>query len=472
MKFTSPRSMRGTILFWVLTPLLLAFSASVAATNFVLQDNLAREIDESLIHEADELSILAEMALDPNTGLPYDSAEKVLNLYVQRSVIDKNESIFVVVNGIVSERNADNALGRLDKDKNFIKRVVTTQSPQLEDYSSEIGEIRYIAVPVSGKFDSGFLVAAISVSAETETLGQTISQLSLFTLLAFVLAAFAAWFVSGRILKPIRDLQAMTRTIRDENLVERLEVSNPKSEIGGIANDFNDMLDRISESFDAQKKFIDDAGHELKTPLTIISGHLDLVKGDSKESDSSLEIVRDEVSRMSRIVKDLQMLTNSSGPKFLTLTEILPTDLIDEVFVKSAALASRNWLIKGTSKGKWSLDHKRIVQALLQLIDNAIKHTTEKDSIEIGFAQSDKEITFFVGDSGPGILDSEKELVKQRFVRGSWTSQDTEGSGLGLAIVDAVAKAHRGKLQIHKSHLGGAEVRITIPNLHEDSNKN
>jgi signal transduction histidine kinase len=104
-----------------------------------------------------------------------------------------------------------------------------------------------------------------------------------------------------------------------------------------------------------------------------------------------------------------------------------------------------------------------MVQALIQLVDNSIKHTVESDSIVIGCRLNKNEIEFFVGDSGPGIPLEARGEVQERFVRGGWTSQDSEGSGLGLTIVSAIAKGHQGSVFIGDSILGGAEVGITVP---------
>lgn len=465
-------STRLSILGWVLLPLVIAMSIGFTGTSFVLLGKTAQEIDDQLIQEASELQILAERAVNPSTGEKYASAQEILSLYVSRTVVDSDETVFVVVNGLVTERSSGEVVGRLDRDQQFVAMINTHNQPVLATYESELGPVRYISIPVNGKSDNGQMVAAIFIDVRNEPVRLLLIQLAALLLLAILGSAGLGWIIAGRILKPIRDLRETVGKISEGSLEERILVDNPDSELGGIAREFNQMLEKIQKSFDTQKRFVDDAGHELKTPLTIVSGHLDLVEAANEDSKTSLGIVRDEVKRMSRIVQDLQTLTKSNEPRFIQILPNSISETIDEVFVKATGLESRNWKLSSAEDQEICFDRQRIVQAMLQLVDNSMKHTKESDSIEIGFRSQGKLIEFFVGDSGPGIPESSRSQIVERFNRGDWTPQDTEGSGLGLAIVDAVCKAHNGSLVIQESKLGGAEVILRIPtNLNKAGEK-
>lgn len=456
------KNTRATILGWILIPLLLAMTATYFQTAALLRSSLAISIDEQLGQEANELSLLAQRAIDPVSGEPYTSAQQVLELFIRRNVPDQNELIFVVVNGTVTERSSGEQLGRLDRDQAFVGEVSKLIDPELGDYVFQNQSVRYIAVPVNGIEDKGHMVAAIFVEEKLAPVVATLYQLAALMVLSFALAGSAGWFIAGRILRPIRKLGEFTRSTADGTGVDRLKGFNENSEIGGIAKDFNSMLDRTASAFESQRRFVDDAGHELKTPLTIVRGHLDLIKAAPNEATVSLGIIEDEVVRMTRIVKDLQMLTKSTEPGFVQKAEIEPSELIDEVFVKTSSLANRKWAVEATDLGVRQLDRQRMVQALIQLVDNAIKHTEDGDSIVIGSRIIDQRVELYVGDSGPGIPEEARSRVMERFVRGGWTAQDTEGSGLGLAIVDAIAKGHQGEVFIQASSLGGAEVGIRL----------
>lgn len=456
------KTARSSILGWILVPLLLALVATYLLAGALLRDSLAADIDAELTQEAQELQVLAERATDPESGQAYTSAKDVLELFIRRSVPDKSETLFVLVNGVVTERSSAPDVPRLDQDAELVANVKLITEPLISSYQFEDEAVRYIVIPVSGLGDQGHLVAAMFTEDKLEQVNRTLAQLAVLMLLAFGAAIAAGWFVAGRILMPIRQLGDLTRRITDGTTVERLTGFDERNEIGAIASDFNSMLDRTASAFAAQRRFVEDAGHELKTPLTIVRGHLDLIKSSPTETNTSMPIIQDEVQRMTRIVQDLQLLTKSNESSFIRTERTDPSEVIDEVFVKSTPLATRNWQIQVESLPEMELDRQRFVQALLQLVDNAIKHTTEKDSILIGLRSANGQTEFFVADSGPGIPEQDRQRVKERFVRGGWTAQDTEGSGLGLAIVDAIARGHKGSLFIGSSNLGGAEVGIRL----------
>jgi two-component system, OmpR family, sensor kinase len=456
------KSARSNILGWILIPVVLSMIATFAFSAVLLRNNLSEEVDQRLNQEAQELYLLADRAIDPISGEAYSSARAILELYIRRSVPDSLESLFVMVNGEVLERSSGRDLPRLDRDAEFIEFIASRQEAELGDYQSGENLVRYIVVPVAGSSDNGHLVAAIFLDQEQQKVDALLTQLAFLMLIALLSAAAAGWFVAGRILRPLRQLREITRRVKDGTTEERITGFNPNQEIGAIASDFNSMLDRTASAFASQRRFVDDAGHELKTPLTIVRGHLDLIKLDPTESTSSIAIVEDEVLRMTRIVQDLQTLTKSSQVSFVQASPVEPSEIVDEVFVKTSPLAERNWSIEAQELGVLPLDRQRMVQALLQLVDNAIKHTSTGDAIAIGCRSTGNSIELYVGDSGPGVPEESRVLVQERFARGAWTSQDTEGSGLGLAIVEAIAKAHNGELFIRDSVLGGAEVGIKL----------
>jgi signal transduction histidine kinase len=456
------KSARANILGWVLIPVSLAMIATLTLTSALLTQNVVEKTDQQLSQEAEELQLLSDRAVDPVSGETYSSSSELLELYIRRAAPDSDEVLFVIVNGKVMERSSGELDIRLDRDPAFISLVTGFESPYLGDYSLDGTALRFVAIPVKSKTDSGVMVAAITLDSRLESIQTTLLELAVIMLMALAAATLVGWIVAGRILKPIRDLGSMTRRARDGTSAERLSGFNGESEIGGIAQDFNSMLDRTAEAFESQKRFVDDAGHELKTPLTIIHGHLDLIRSNPAEEKNSLPIIRDEVLRMTRIVKDLQTLTKSSEPSFIQLEQVDSAEIVDEVFVKASALADRNWSLESSKLPMLALDRQRISQALLQLIDNAIKHTTTSDSIEIGCRLRSGLCEFYVGDSGPGIPLSSRDKVFSRFVRGNWTPEDTEGSGLGLAIVAAIAHGHNGEVFIDTSKLGGAEVGLRV----------
>jgi signal transduction histidine kinase len=353
---------------------------------------------------------------------------------------------------------------RLDRDQDFLDLLRDEQVTVLGNYQTQVGSVRYIVVPVTTETDSGALVGIIFQDIELEALRQLLLRLALIVFLALISAAGIGWIVAGRVLKPISQIRDAAHKINESDLSLAIRVEGSGTEIEELANEFNAMIDRLKNSFEIQRQFIDDAGHEMRTPLTIISGHFDLISADPSQRDSSMLIIKQELDRMSRMVKDLQNLTKSNQPGFINAQVISLSELADALLVKGSALGDRNFILTGTFDGvNWKLDEQRITQAVLQLLSNAVSHTSEAGKIELNVTVSNDQLEISVEDDGPGIPESERFGVVKRFARGAGSAQNVNGSGLGLALVSAIAEGHRGELKIADSHLGGAKVTLLLP---------
>lgn len=459
-------SARTRILSWVLAPVLMMLMTLLSSAWFVLNQELLDRVDRQLLREAAELELLARSAIDSDTGVLYESARDLLRVYVQRTAPSENETVFVMVDGEVVARTADEVDFRLDQDRDFIARLLQLAEPTVGNYDSDEGAVRFLALPVNGLEDSGLLLAAFFIDEEAEGINQAMTTFLYLALISFLATGVVGWFVAGRVLKPIGDIRDTAHLISNTDLTGRIPIhQNARGEIKELALEFNSMLDRINEAFENQKQFIDDAGHELRTPLTIIRGHLDLMQSQPDQSQASKEIVVDEIGRMSRLVQDLQTLTKSNQPDFIKLKSVELAGLNDELLVKASALAERNWRLREVSPENVLLDKQRITQAVLQLADNAAKNTGVGDAIEIGAIATKDRIEFFVADSGPGIPLQDREQILRRFARGAAIATDSPGSGLGLAVVEAIAQGHGGSIEISDSALGGARVAIVMPRV-------
>jgi signal transduction histidine kinase len=177
----------------------------------------------------------------------------------------------------------------------------------------------------------------------------------------------------------------------------------------------------------------------------------------------TVDLVLDELARMNRIVHDLQTLTKATQPGFVRMDNVDLGGLLDELLVKANALGDRRWGLQIAGDTTVMLDRQRITQAMLQLSENAVRHTRQGDIIRIGGRLVGRDVEFFVSDSGPGIPPAERQSVTQRFTRGAGKEPDLDGAGLGLALVTAIAQAHHGRLVIGESDLGGADMRLVLP---------
>jgi signal transduction histidine kinase len=268
--------------------------------------------------------------------------------------------------------------------------------------------------------------------------------------------------LAERILAPVRLVTRTARSISDTDLSQRIPVRG-YDEIAELSGTFNEMLERLEAAFATQRRFTDDAGHELRTPITVIRGHLELMGDDPDDRGRTLELVSDELDRMSRMVDDLLTLARTEQPDFLRMRVVDLDELTIRMLENARGLAPRDWRLEGTAEGRAMIDEQRLMQALLQLAANAVRHTTEDDAVAIGSAVHDGSVRFWVRDSGPGVAFEDRDRIFERFYRGRSGYQRSEGSGLGLSIVQAIAEAHGGRVELDSEPGHGATFTVVIP---------
>jgi signal transduction histidine kinase len=277
-----------------------------------------------------------------------------------------------------------------------------------------------------------------------------------------VVATAAAWFVAGRLLRPVRQLTEAAEAISDTDIDRRIPVVG-HDEIARLTHRFNEMLDRLSSAFAIQRAFVDDAGHELRTPITVVRGHLELMGSDPKDRAETVSLVTDELDRMSRIVEDLLVLATAEQPDFLVPDVVEVADLTTEIVVKARALGDREWHLDSCATGEIEADRQRLTQAMLNLARNAHEHTPLDAEVGIGSDWADGAIRFWVRDRGPGVSPEDRERIFERFARGGSGRGRSEGAGLGLAIVRSIAEAHGGRVALSSRPGDGATFTIVLP---------
>ena len=294
--------------------------------------------------------------------------------------------------------------------------------------------------------------------ADSEAVEGAVGAVGIAVLL---LGSLLAWRLADRVLTPVTALTATARSISETDLSRRIPVEG-RDEVAQLAETFNEMLDRLERAFGAQRTLVDDAGHELKTPLTIVRGHLELLEDDPEPRRETLALVMDELDRMGRIIDDLLLLAKHEQPDFLDLATVEVGMLTDEVEAKLRALSDGAWVVESRGRGVIVADRHRLTQALVQLGQNAVRHGGDAGPIAVGSAVSDGEARFWIRDGGRGIELRDQERVFERFRRGTGLSRQ-EGAGLGLAIVKAIAEAHHGRVELKSRPGAGATFTLVVP---------
>jgi signal transduction histidine kinase len=457
------RSARVRIVGWLVGSVAVALGASILVSYLVGLQRLDEHIDRRLTQEVAEFTALARTGVDPVTGRQFADVRALLRTSIERNVVDRNETIIAFVNGTPFARTAQEPALRLDEQPELVELFAASTRPSLGTVQTARGAVRYGIVPVQvgAPTDRGVLVAAVFRDLERADLNTSAWTSAAVGFGTLTLAAIAAMLIAGRVLRPVRLVRLAAKDISETDLSRRIPVEG-NDDVAELARTFNGMLDRLETSFKSQRQFLSDASHELRSPITIVQGHLELLDSDPTTRAESLALVMDELDRMRRMVDDLLTLAKSDRPNFLRLSEVDLEPFTDEVLDKARALAPRRWHLDDRAERVAVLDRQRVTQALLQLAANATEHTSTDQEIHLGTGIRGDQLHLWVRDTGPGVAPADRERVFDRFARGS-NEGGSSGSGLGLAIVRAIAHSHGGDVVLIDSSAGGAEFRIELP---------
>jgi signal transduction histidine kinase len=454
-------SLRTRILTYVIGLLTLATVLFVAVTTTVLEIRLDNRIDAELSQEAAELRRLVA-GNDPQTGEPFGAdARRIFDVYFQRNVASRNEALIALVDGEVYDRSEPVVPYRLDLDPELLARWGGLTEVERSDIGTPAGEVEYLAVPVTADGrPEGVFVAAIFRDRLQDDYDATVLAAGAVGIGVLLLGSLLAWRLAGRVVDPVTRLTTTAREISETDLSRRIPVEG-HDEVAQQAATFNEMLDRLERAFDEQRRFLDDAGHELRTPLTIVLGNLELLPEDPAERQETVDMLTDELERMSRIVHDLLLLAKREQPDFLELATVDIGALTDELATKASGLAPGELVVESRGRGLVVGDRQRLTEAMLQLAENAVKHGGD-GQIRIGSSMTADEARLWVRDEGVGIPQDQQERIFERFQRAGDGTR-AAGSGLGLPIVKAIAEAHGGRVQVESAAGRGTTFTIVIP---------
>ena len=330
------------------------------------------------------------------------------------------------------------------------------------------GTARYRAVRVTIGDETGAFVVTILPEAELRGIRELQTYGAVVIAVVVAAAGMCAWFLAGRVLRPVRELTETARSISESNQMERIRVGR-SGEAAEMAETFNEMLDRLNAASTNQRDFLRAAGHELRAPLTVATGHLELLADGTFEQQATLPVVIDELTRMGKIIDDLESLTGATAPGFLVPEPIDAELFAQELLTKATALGERAWGLDEVTPGTFVADRFRITEAVLNLADNAVKHTAPGATIAIGLrlvprtAGGDEEVRLWVRDSGLGVTTDDADRIFERFTRGHGANSRYRGAGLGLSIVQSIAIAHGGRVDLESRLGAGATFTIVIP---------
>jgi signal transduction histidine kinase len=457
-------SARGRIVGWVVLLVGLALGASVAVSWQILLVGIDRRVDAELAHEAEKLRSFASSATDPLTGRPYDRVDALLERYLQVTLPQADgEAFFSILEGRPHRRSLGDPPARVDTDPALVAEIAGITEPTYGWTTSDAGAVRYAALPVrvAGDERQAALVVLEFSDLQRQEVTDAVRVVAVVGFAALGLAALAGWLVAGRVLEPVRLVRQTAEQIGESDLSQRIAVEG-NDDVAQLARTFNHMLDRLSAAFATQRHFLDDAGHELRTPITVIRGHLELMGDDPTERQETLALLTSELDRMGRIVDDLLLLAKAEQPDFLTVAPVDVAELTVDLVAKARALGSRRWTVAEVAETTILADGQRLTQALMQLVANAVQHTSDGDGIAVGSASTPDRVRLWVSDTGSGIATEDRARLFERFARGDGARR-SEGAGLGLAIVRSITEAHGGVVHVESEVGRGATFTLDLP---------
>ncbi|MCX6065242.1 MAG: HAMP domain-containing sensor histidine kinase, partial [Chloroflexi bacterium] len=300
---------------------------------------------------------------------------------------------------------------------------INSSQPVFRDIVIRNIHLRVLTVPLlAGGRSAGVLQAATNLGLIDTIRNSLLSILVGLTILFMVLAAVASWFSIRQALAPLATVTATAEQItRADDLSRRIPYSaSPKDEIGVLIRAFNRTLERLENLFTSQQRFLADVSHELRTPLTVIKGNADLIRKLGPDEES-LDTIKDEADRLTRMVGDLLLLAQAESGKLpLTMAPVALDELLTDVFQQMRVLAGEKIHLKLTDIDQAVVtgDRDRLKQVLINLTSNAIHYTPVGGEVYLSLSKTGEVARVVVRDTGPGIPSADLPHIFDRFYRG------------------------------------------------------
>jgi heavy metal sensor kinase len=324
--------------------------------------------------------------------------------------------------------------------------------------------------------DDGKIFAIIQVGTSLNqvqsVLEQVATELLVAALVVLVLGALGSYWLAGRAFSPIRRLIEVARTIKEGDLRQRVPVPQTSDEVQALALTFNDMLTSLEQTLNRQRRFVSDASHELRTPVAVIRSKTDLAlqqPADTEEYVTVLRQINGESERLGHLISDLLALARADEGKTQFEMEKVPLNLLAEAVVANAeSLALErgiNLHVEANEQVNVRGDEARLIQVIMNLLDNAIRSTRSGGSVTLSIASTPKQATLTVRDTGAGIQPEHLPHIFDRFYRvdSARTHHSDGNNGLGLAIVAWIVRAHHGTIDVESLPGLGSTFTVTLP---------
>jgi len=378
---------------------------------------------------------------------------------------------------------------------NLLDKIDETNQQQLDDLQAAVnrGELaqpteanavcgydfrgRVVCYPASPAPRSGYeaaerevgsikLVAQQSTAAVNRTVDSVTNLLLIAVPAMIALVALAAWYFTGRALRPVESIRQEAESITGTTMHRRVPEPDTDDEVGRLARTMNAMLDRLETSSQRQRQFVSDASHELRSPLASIRTNLEVALRHADRADWPVVAERAlaEDVRMEDTVSELLELARLDEIAGPTPLDTLPEVDLDELVLDDTVQQRRVPVdTSRVSAGRVHGRREQLTRVVRNLLDNATRHAATRVAVELR-TDGDHAVELTVDDDGPGIPVDDRERVFDRFTRlDDGRARDAGGLGLGLSMVKTITEQHGGTVTIEDAPIGGARLRVRLP---------
>jgi signal transduction histidine kinase len=456
-----PIRIRLTLAYTLLLgAILLAFGLLLyLVLSFSLKDQVDRNLKDRALQVGAQIESHAVVMETGRVVLPPLSIFSSPAVFIQ--VIEADGKLVAATGNLGGQRFPySREIAAVNRRGQAVFKTVTIEDTPVRIYSAPI-----IIGP------SNQVVGAVQVGQSMKVIETTLRQVLFFlttgTVVILVISALVGAFLAWAALRPIEKInQTASRIVSAQDLKQRLPGPKTHDEIGRLTVTINKMLERLDNFFQAQVRLSADVSHELRTPLTAIRGNVDLLRrgatSDPVELGEALAVIDTELDRMSRIVNDLLLLSQADAGLSLRMSQVELDTLILEVYRQAQISANGTNIVLGHEDQAIVYgDADRLKQLLINLVSNAIKHTSPGGDITMSLYRDPEWVRVIVADTGRGIASTALPHIFERFYQAE--DSDQKGTGLGLSIAQWIAKAHGGQITV-TSELGqGSTFTLWLP---------
>lgn len=441
--------------FYVIILILITYTISQLITFWIFTNEYQRDLLKDRYKE------VASLSKNVNSGI----SENAFNEYLQKLSKGENDEYIRIysLDKIYYESQSE-----------IWEDIMTNYVNQDVEMKSEFLNFDlYISLTAPLEIDDSQYT--VQIIRENDMLHEFIESslpILIFTLiLGLVLSAIGAMYVSKKFINKLRRLIATMNEIKENGINKRAEISELNDEVDKVNIVFNSMMDELEEAFDEQSRFVSDASHELKTPLTALHGHLSMLKrwgkNDKDRLEKSLDICLNEVERLKKIVNDMLLLSKAEKEEvdLNKLDEIYPKMVVYEVIEQYRVLNPNvKYIVNIEENIKMKIAPNDLKQLLIIFIDNAIKYNDKENiEIQISLLKDNSKIRLEVKDNGIGIPKDEIKNVMKRFYKVDKSRVNNNSFGIGLSIANRLVNHYKANIDIQSEINKYTKIMISFP---------